>query len=179
MRKITRRRKNSKMSQSPNTNPSENPDARWPAESLRLKLVELNRINLRDSLFPHLLGRASWPNQSPEAFAEELEAAQKVGAATLGPDETGFTALMHSQERFHWAILLDGSLRVSPAVVRTGKRFVRISHAILSGGAAVLAAGEGRAGDFLSNTTGHFRNDDYVVGPVKDAFRVIGIGFLR
>ena len=163
------------MSDSPNINPSKNPDARWPAESLRVRPVELNRMNLRDSSFPHLRGRESWPNQSPEAFAEELEAAQKVGVTSVGPHETGFAELMHSCERFHWAILLDGFLRRESGggPYRRELRFVRTSHGYTElAGDPVLAAGEGcvKSGDFLSNTTGHFRNDDYVVGPVKDAF---------
>jgi hypothetical protein len=155
-------------------------DDRWSADSLRLELLALNRSHLTTSHHPHLRGCETWPNQQPDRFAEELADAQRHGVRPLAPGEAEFDALMKSGERFNWAVRLDGTLRVVPSVVVTEDGPTRISHAILAdNGGDVLAAGEGRAGGFLSKTTGHYKNLEYVLEPVRRAFENIGISFKR
>jgi hypothetical protein len=125
-----------------------------------------------------LRGKDHWPNRQPELFLEELTDAQSRGVVALAPGDAGFDTLMQSPSRFNWAILLDGTLRVSPSIVITPDGPVRISHAILAPeGQAVLAAGEGKPGSYLSNTTGHYKNEPFVVPPVRKAFETIGIHF--
>jgi hypothetical protein len=127
-----------------------------------------------------LRGRDSWPNHQPERFAEELADAQRHGISAIAPDHADFVSLMNGTTRFNWAVLLDGTLRVSPSIIITREGPVRISHAILTpNGLAVLAAGEGKANSYLSNTTGHYKNEPFVLPPVRKAFESIGIFFKR
>ena len=76
-------------------------------------------------------------------------------------------------------------LQESPNPLLKGKDFwpnhpFRISHAILAeNGGDVVAAGEGRAGIFLSNTTGHYKTEEFVLPAVKNALGKIGIFFKR
>jgi hypothetical protein len=152
----------------------------WPAERLADDLRAINRLHLRDSADPALRGRSAGPNQMHTLFEEELADAQRLGVVPLGPGDPGFDELMRSGARFNWAVRLDGSLRVSPSIIMSEDGPSRISHAILiPGGGDALAVGEGRFGDFLSNTTGHYKNDVCVLEPVKRAFATIGIVFKR
>jgi hypothetical protein len=150
----------------------------WPSDLVRQKLEALNAAFLADARNPLLRGRNSWPNQQLELFAEELAEAQKAGIVPLAFGEAGFSDLMRDSVRFNWAVLLDGTLRVSVSVVMTTDGMIRVSHAVLApSGGAVLAAGEGKAGHYLSNTTGHYKNEPFVVPPVQEAFATIGIRF--
>lgn len=152
----------------------------WPAESVAAALRNLNREFLRQSPVEFLRGRDNWPNQQPERFAEELADAQRHGVIPLSPLDSDFELLMKGGKRFNWAVLLDGSLRVTPSLVVGEAGPARISHAILSpDGGAVLAAGEGKVDAFLSNTTGHYKNEAFVVPPVKQGFAALGIYFKR
>ncbi len=158
----------------------EKTEAKWPAEELRAQLTAINSDYLRNSLNPILRDRDSWPNQQPELFSEELADALKHSVVPLSPGDQSFLTLIRSGKRFNWAVLLDGTLRVTLSIVSTDDGPTRISHAILSkDGGAVLAAGEGRFEDYLSSTTGHYKNDPIVLSPVKHAFTMIGITFKR
>ena len=132
---------------------------------------------MRNAPSPLFREMDAWPNQDVEAFPEELALAQRFGIKPLSPDDPEFDVLMKSGQRFNWAILLDGVLRVSPSTVADKNSFTRISHAILADGREVLAAGEGRGGGFISHTTGHYLNEEFVVAPVRRAFEQIGIMF--
>jgi hypothetical protein len=111
---------------------------------------------------------------------EESAEARRLNVAAISLSDPQFAELMASGQRFNWAVLLDGTLRVSLSIVMGEDGPSRISHAILSGESApVLAAGEGRVGQYLSNTTGHFKNEAFVIWPVKRAFARIGIEFTR
>jgi hypothetical protein len=159
---------------------SDAPHNAWPASALEVELRSLNRNFMAGSSDNFLRGKDHWPNRQPERFVEELADAQRHGVVPVSPGEPGFEALMRGTTRFNWAILLDGTIRASPSIVMTSDGPVRISHAILStDGQAVLAAGEGKAGSFLSSTTGHYKNEPFVVAPVKKAFEAIGIYFKR
>jgi hypothetical protein len=152
----------------------------WPAESLAQELRELNRNYFQNSQDERFAGKDHWPNQQPERFSEELADASAHGITPLFLGDPAFTALIQSATRFNWAVALDVALTVSPSVVISPDGPARISHAILvPGGHAVLAAGEGRPTAFLSNTTGHYKNEAFVLPPVRKAFATLGLLFKR
>jgi len=115
-----------------------------------------------------------------ERFTEELEDARRHGVVPLSPNDADFDAFIKSGNRFNWAVLLDGSLKITPSIVLGEDGPARISHAILvPDGRAVLAAGEGRVNAFLSNTTSHYKNEAFVLPPVEKALEALGIYFKR
>jgi hypothetical protein len=132
---------------------------------------------MRTAHDPALRGRESWPNRTPETLDDELTTARAHGITALSPESSGFEALVTSGERFNWAILLDGTLRVSPSRLKTPSGVIRISHAILSDGQDVLATGEAAIGKYLDSTSGHFKPETYIIEPVIKAFARIGIRF--
>jgi hypothetical protein len=150
----------------------------WPAAVLAAELRALNRAYMKDHHNPLLNGRDSWPNEFAGAFAEELALAKELGITPLSPEQPEFLQLLASGQRFNWVVLLDGSVRISPSIVMSENGLERISHAVLCyNGGAVLAAGEGRAGGRLTNTTGHYRSEAFVLPPVREAFAQLGIQF--
>lgn len=157
---------------------STQPNSVWPAAELEQELRALNRAYMRNHHNPLLKDRDSWPNEFASAFAEELALAQALGITPLSPEQPEFMQLLASGQRFNWAVLLDGSVRISRSTVMSENGLERISHAILCyNGGAVLAAGEGRVGGRLTNTTGHYKAEEFVLPAVRQAFAQLGTVF--
>jgi hypothetical protein len=76
-------------------------------------------------------------NKMPGTLGRELATAQRLGVEPASPGSAGFDAALGSGT-VKWAVLQDGSLAVVPKFVDG----VEIAHPVLSGGAAVRAAGE-------------------------------------
>jgi hypothetical protein len=82
------------------------------------------------------------PNQLPQQLERELADAARVNVrpvrATPGAELDAALARADLESQLKWAILEDGTLVVMPHTVQG----VEISHAVLSGGQSVRAAGE-------------------------------------
>ena len=130
--------------------------------------------------------RKSFPNQLPDTLSGELATAQKLGVKPMRPNEAGFEDLANTG-RIKWAITEEGELLVIPHTVQT----TEISHAVLTGGSPVLAAGEAdiaikgknaigieittRSGHFLKGTDA--ATNESLLGLGKQAFKEFGIEF--
>ena len=131
------------------------------------------------------------PNKLPGDLTRELADAARVNVAPVraahGAELDAVLARSDLEGQIKWAILEDGSLVVMPHTVQG----VEISHAVLSGGKPVKAAGEatiagssdvGYFGLEISSRSGHFVGDDQALWePIKrlgmDAFGQLGIHF--
>lgn len=128
----------------------------------------------------------TFPNQVPGQLQQELDAAASVGAKPIKAGSPGFDALVN-EGRIKWVITENGELVVGPHT-RNG---VEISHAVLSGGKPVHAAGQAdiataggqRVGIDISPHSGHFLDgmpqsvSDHVVELGREAFARIGVKF--
>ncbi|WP_185236280.1 chitinase N-terminal domain-containing protein [Teredinibacter franksiae] len=126
-------------------------------------------------------------NQVPGSLSQEMQAAKNVGAnpmvAARGTQMEGLV----NQGTIKWVVNSRGQLIVSSHTVRGQE----ISHAVLSGGRPVMAAGQAEIaasnGQFIgmriTTHSGHFMRGTSAAQNARamqvgvDAFRKIGIGF--
>ncbi|HEY3471334.1 MAG TPA: polymorphic toxin-type HINT domain-containing protein, partial [Amycolatopsis sp.] len=131
------------------------------------------------------------PNQLPGRLEQELADAARVNVAPVRAANSAqldaALARADLEGQLKWAILEDGSLVVMPHTVQG----VEISHAVLSGGQSVRAAGEatiagsaqtGYFGIEISSRSGHFvGSDEALWEPIRrlgmEAFGQLGIHF--
>lgn len=133
-----------------------------------------------------LAGAKTFPNQSPQFLAAEL-----AEAAALGVQPQSGVAAIESLagQRIKWAVTEAGDLVVIPHSPAMG---VELSHAVLSGGKPVRAAGEalvvktesGLEGVFISSHSGHFFKGKSAEAAAalsvgESAFEALGITFSR
>ena len=119
-------------------------------------------------------------NQLSGRLASELAAATRVGAGPIRMGTQAAEKAMNSGT-IKWVVTEGGELLISPHTVKG----VEISHAVLSGGRAVLAAGQaeiaGAGGRFVgmmvNNHSGHFMPSAESVQIGIKAFAQYGIGF--
>ncbi|MFE7635882.1 polymorphic toxin-type HINT domain-containing protein, partial [Kitasatospora sp. NPDC057518] len=125
-----------------------------------------------------------FPNKMPGTLEKELADAEKLGAGPTSVGSAKFDAAINSGDgRIKWAVLEDGSLVVMPKFVSG----VEISHAVLSKGNPVRAAGEadiagsardGYFGIEINDHSGHFFEPNWNVAQIgKDAFAAAGVHF--
>ncbi|KYC35940.1 toxin [Scytonema hofmannii PCC 7110] len=101
----------------------------------------------------------SFPNQQSELLAQELEVAQSLGVRPVRPSDPGFEEIANSG-RIKWAVSEEGELLTVPHTVEGQE----ISHAVITSGKPVLAAGEAdiavgggvRFGTEITPRSGHF-----------------------
>ncbi len=104
---------------------------------------------------------AGFANQLPGELGSEMAAASRVGAAPINAGSPQFAAAVN-EGTIKWVVTQSGDLVITPAEVGG----VEISHAVLSGGENVLAAGTadvaGAGGNYvglgISPYSGHFLN---------------------
>jgi len=122
-----------------------------------------------------------FPNKMPGTLSQELATAASLGVKPAAPGSAGFDAALNTGT-IKWAVLQDGQLVVIPKFVNG----VEISHAVLSGGEPVLAAGEadvagsedtGYFGLSINNHSGHFQPSAESLQIGSNAFSAAGIDF--
>ncbi len=127
-----------------------------------------------------------YDNKMPATLSQELSVAERLGASptTVGTPEFD-EALNSGDGRIKWAVLEDGSLVVMAKFVSS----IEISHAVLSGGAPVRAAGEadisgssdlGYFGTMINAHSGHYFEpgwDDDATEIGRGAFSEQGVDF--
>jgi Pretoxin HINT domain len=119
-------------------------------------------------------------NQKADSLAAEVAAAKTAGATVVEAGSSGFDAVIN-QGTVKFVVTQEGKLLVSPHTVNG----VEISHAVLSGGRPVLAAGEaeiaGTSGSYvglsISPNSGHFMPTEASLSIAKDAFAAVGVTF--
>ncbi|WP_329230980.1 polymorphic toxin-type HINT domain-containing protein [Streptomyces canus] len=80
-----------------------------------------------------------WPNNGAPTLAEELALAERKGISPAKPGSANWDKYIDMDgELIKWAVLQDGQLVIMPKIVQGSE----LSHPVLSGGAAVRAAGE-------------------------------------
>jgi Domain of unknown function (DUF4150) len=119
-------------------------EATWILYSFDVKLQKKNACRFSDKMFHNSenaanLGGLQQPlvNQRPETLDEEMAEAEELGVKPIRPEGKKF-AQVANEGPIKWAITAENGLQVIPKVVEG----VEISHAVISGGAPVLAAGE-------------------------------------
>ncbi|MFG2332776.1 RHS repeat-associated core domain-containing protein [Streptomyces sp. NPDC048604] len=118
-------------------------------------------------------------NRMPKTRDEELATANRLGVQPLTPGTKDFDDLLDTGEQLKWAVLEDGRLVVVPKFVKGEE----ISHAVLSGGDPVRAAGEAQIvgsqgqywGTHIDNHSGHFQPSLESLEIGKEAFRKFGV----
>ncbi|MEV5959771.1 Hint domain-containing protein [Streptomyces sp. NPDC051987] len=102
-----------------------------------------------------------WPNTMSATLDEELALAERLGVRPAKPGTADWDKYIDMDgEPIKWAVLQDGDLVIMPKMVQ-GRE---LSHPVLSGGAAVRAAGEaeiaGGNGQYfglrIDSHSGHF-----------------------
>ncbi|GAB3925329.1 RHS repeat-associated core domain-containing protein [Kribbella albertanoniae] len=125
-------------------------------------------------------GCGTYPNKMRGTLEQELALADKLGVTPAGPGSAGFDSAINSGT-VKWAVRKDGNLVVIPKFV-DGKE---ISHAALTRGDAVRAAGEadiagsngGYFGLEINNHSGHFEPPSESLQVGRDAFASAGVDF--
>jgi hypothetical protein len=126
-------------------------------------------------------GCGLFSNTVPGTLSQELSTAERLGVKPTAAGSAGFDAAL-STGTVKWAVLRDGTLVVVPKFVDG----VEISHSVLSGGAAVRAAGEadvagsadtGYFGLDINNHSGHFLPSQESLQIGISAFNSAGILF--
>jgi RHS repeat-associated protein len=126
-------------------------------------------------------GGRTFVNQLPGLLEGEVAAAARVGVTGgIKAGAEGFDAVLNSGT-IKWVVTQEGELVVSPFSVNG----VEISHAVLSGGEPVLAAGQAEvstaAGKYvgleITNFSGHFKPSVESLEVGKAAFAEHGIHF--
>jgi len=131
-------------------------------------------------------GKRSFPNQQPETLPQEQELAQRLGVRPTEPSDPGFNEVANSGS-IKWAVTEEGQLLTIPHTVEGQE----ISHAVITGGKPVIAAGEAnvavsgriRFGTEITTRSGHFLHgaDEGTNASVleigRTAFRKFGIEF--
>jgi RHS repeat-associated protein len=118
------------------------------------------------------------PNQMPGLLAQEARAAARVGAVPIQATINNLGSLAN-QGTLKWVVTEGGQLMLSPHTVQG----VEISHAVLSGGRPVLAAGHAEiaagggelVGLSINASSGHFGQGAVEIG--KAAFGALGVVF--
>jgi RHS repeat-associated protein len=142
-----------------------------------------NACGLPDLVFPNLL---------PNRLTDELAAAASVGARPIRVGKIGESmssgvaaeiqaAINQGTGRLKWVVTTDGELIVIPTTLRS----VDISHAVMTNGAAVKAAGEveiaaaggAMQGIFIDNHSGHFQPSAQAEQIGRMVFGAFGIVF--
>ncbi|HEY1137594.1 MAG TPA: polymorphic toxin-type HINT domain-containing protein [Xanthomonadaceae bacterium] len=121
-----------------------------------------------------------FPNQLPERLASEMAEAASAGAKPILAGSPGFADALN-EGTIKWVVTEGGGLVISPHTVNG----VEISHAVLSGGRPVLAAGQAdisTAGGVIfpvgiSPHSGHFMPSLESLNIGKQAFARYGIHF--
>jgi hypothetical protein len=117
-------------------------------------------------------------NQLPHLLAAESVAAARVGAGPIAATVQSLQKVVNSGT-LKWVVTEGGELVISPHTVKG----VEISHAVLSGGKPVLAAGHAEIaaggskfiGLSINASSGHFGQGVVDVG--KAAFSRLGVAF--
>lgn len=120
-----------------------------------------------------------YPNLLPETLAEEAALATQLGVKSFGVKSAEFAKIVKEGEIIKWAVTEKGELLMIPKIAQ-GRE---ISHAIITGGKSVVAAGEaqiaGMSGKYIlldiSNHSGHFQPSAATVSIGKAAFREAGV----
>lgn len=117
-------------------------EATWILYSFDVKMDNKNACRFTDPMYHNAentvnLSGLKQPlvNQKPETLEEELNDAESLGVEPISPTGEEF-ARIANEGPIKWAIT-EAGLQVVPAVVEG----VEISHAVISAGAPVLAAG--------------------------------------
>jgi hypothetical protein len=152
---------------------------------LGLLMSQVNQVALETSqnisrTADHQPDGGLYRNQLPERLADEVEAARQVGVRPVRAGGPGFNATIN-QGKVKFVLTESGELFVGPHTAHG----VEISHAVLSGGRPVLAAGEadiaaagGRyVGITLTPHSGHFRPSPRSLELARKAFEAVGITF--
>ncbi len=130
--------------------------------------------------FGSKISTSTFLNQLPHLLSTELNDAAKVGATrlrTFGPE---FDTLVNS-DMIKWVVTESGELIVGAA----RKNSVEISHAFLTNGRVMRAAGEAniaasggtRIGIEITNHSGHFMPSQESLMIGVEAFKKIGVTF--
>ncbi|MFO0737731.1 MAG: hypothetical protein U0270_17695 [Labilithrix sp.] len=122
----------------------------------------------------------AFANQLPGALGGELAAARAAGAKPISPGTPAFARALN-QGTVKWVVTKNGDLVISPHTVNG----VEISHAVLSGGEPVLAAGQAEVGVAggqmtgigITNQSGHFMPSVESTQIGREAFANHGIVF--
>jgi hypothetical protein len=129
-----------------------------------------------------------YENQLPGSLASELTTARSNGIGPISPVGPEFDAAIN-QGTIKYAVTASGDLLVIPKFAADG---TEISHAVITGGKPVIAAGEaeiagnrqdGYIGADINEHSGHFMNGNTaaqnaaVIARAKSAFAKYGIGF--
>jgi hypothetical protein len=123
-----------------------------------------------------------FPNQLSPNFGREQALARRLGVQPTVPGTKAFDKIVNSGDtRLKWAVLTNSQLRVVPKLVQHQE----ISHAILSDGQPVLAAGEaevaGSSGRYfgieINFHSGHFAPTAESLQIGRQAFAAFGIEF--
>jgi RHS repeat-associated protein len=124
----------------------------------------------------------TFQNQLPERLGCELDAADKLGVNPVTACATKKFDDIVNSGRIKWAVTKEGDLRVIPHTVQGQE----LSHAVISRGKPVLAAGEadiagdkntGYFGLEINRYSGHFVPDKKSLKIGIEAFEKIGINF--
>jgi len=120
------------------------------------------------------------PNQLPDRLANELAEAAQVGAKPIRFGEAGFDQAVDSGT-IKFIVDQLGDIVITPYAVNG----VEISHAVLSNGQSVLAAGQAEVvtlgdkffGININNHSGHFLPSAESLQTAREAFAKNGITF--
>ena len=134
----------------------------------------------RVSVLIHNSNGIEFPNLLPERLAGELADAAKVGAKPIRFGDPGFNNAVN-EGTVKFVVSGSGEVILTPHTVKS----IEISHAVLSDGQSVVAAGQAEiassGGKFfginLNNHSGHFMPSAESLQIARDAFAKIGIVF--
>ena len=121
-----------------------------------------------------------FPNQLSSSLKHELEQAARVGAVPLRFADEGFEVAINSGT-VKYVVTESGEVLIIPHTVNG----IEISHAVLTNGQPVLAAGQadiaGANGSFIgisiTNHSGHFQTTLESLRIAREAFAKLGITF--
>jgi Pretoxin HINT domain len=125
----------------------------------------------------------TFTNKLPGRLADEMATAEAAGVRPIEPGTAAFDKVINSGESVKFAVSENGALRVVPhSVDGVGE----ISHAIINGGAPVIAAGEaqiaGASGGYfgltINNWSGHYMPSTESLATAIKAFKKYDILFL-
>ena len=124
--------------------------------------------------------KGKFPNQMAASLPEELAAAARVGAKPITFGAKGTSGIVNSGT-IKYVVTESGELIISPHTLNG----VEISHAVLSGGRPVLAAGQANIaasggkmfGIDISRHSGHFMPLEESLAVARAAFEKCGVVF--
>ncbi len=126
------------------------------------------------------VAKKTFPNKMPETLADEIAIASSVGAKPLRYGDKDFEAAVNSGT-VKFVVTQSGEVLISPHTVNA----VEISHAALSNGKSVLAAGQAdiaaSGGRFygigITNHSGHYQPSIESLSVARESFKELGIVF--